>query len=257
MYALPKKQKLPELNVTAITMRADRPIHRNHQVVPDTDHQVVPDTDHQALPGCATRRCGLRAGVAEGLGQGRPGRLPGSGWVIGDRRAARKTTRTRRAMTTDERAGLESDPIVPYADPADLPAPLRSAIESYRQRMGFLPNALELYMYRPQILKCLIEINNTIMRDASGHLDEGLERRIAAVCSALDHRPHLRRPRRQHPEVEREGGRARAGAGPTRRSGRCSTPGSSPTIRGNRPASPSRGRRGGILRTRRRPSSRA
>ena len=181
MYALPKKQKLPELNVTAITMRADRPIYRNHQ--------AVPDTDHQALPGCATRRCGLRAGVAEGLGQGRPGRLPGSGWVIGDRRAARKTTRTRRAMTTDERAGLESDPIVPYADPADLPAPLRSAIESYRQRMGFLPNALKLYMYRPQILKCLIEINNTIMRDASGHLDEGLERRIAAVCSALDHSP--------------------------------------------------------------------
>ena len=92
-------------------------------------------------------------------------------------------------MTTDERAGLESDPIVPYADPADLPAPLRSATESYRQRMGFLPNALKLYMYRPQILKCLIEINNTIMRDASGHLDEGLERRIAAVCSALNHSP--------------------------------------------------------------------
>ena len=49
MYALPKKQKLPELRVTAITMRADRPIYRNHQVVPETDHQV--------LRGCATKRC--------------------------------------------------------------------------------------------------------------------------------------------------------------------------------------------------------
>ena len=89
-----------------------------------------------------------------------------------------------------EPTGPESDPVVPYADPADLPAPLRSAIESYRQRMGFLPNALKLYMHRPEILKCLIELNNTVMRDASGHLDEGLKRRIAAVCSALNHSPY-------------------------------------------------------------------
>ena len=49
MYALPKKQKLPELNVTAITMRADRPIYRNHQVVPDTDHQALPRLCHEAV----------------------------------------------------------------------------------------------------------------------------------------------------------------------------------------------------------------
>ena len=89
-----------------------------------------------------------------------------------------------------EQTGLESDPIIPYADPADLPAALRSAIESYAQRMGFLPNALKLYMHRPQILKCLIELNNTVMRDASGHLDDGLKRRVAAVCSALNHSPY-------------------------------------------------------------------
>ena len=89
-----------------------------------------------------------------------------------------------------ERSGLESDPIIPYADPADLPDALRSAIESYARRMGFLPNALKLYMHRPQILKCLIELNNTVMRDASGHLDDGLKRRVAAVCSALNHSPY-------------------------------------------------------------------
>ena len=49
MYALPKKQKLPELQVTAITMRADRPIYRNHQVVPETDHQVLPRLCHEAV----------------------------------------------------------------------------------------------------------------------------------------------------------------------------------------------------------------
>ena len=36
MYALPKKQKLPELNVTAITMRADRPIYRKPCPTPTT-----------------------------------------------------------------------------------------------------------------------------------------------------------------------------------------------------------------------------
>ena len=89
-----------------------------------------------------------------------------------------------------EQTGLESDPIVPYANLADLPAELQSAIENYRKRMGFLPNALKLYMHRPQILKCLIELNNTVMRDASSHLDDGLKRRIAAVCSALNHSPY-------------------------------------------------------------------
>ena len=49
MYAVPKTQRLPELEVTAITMRADRPIYRNHQVVPDTDHQVLPRLCHEAV----------------------------------------------------------------------------------------------------------------------------------------------------------------------------------------------------------------
>ncbi len=49
MYALPKNQRLPELHVSAITMRADRPIYRNHQVVPNTDHQVLPRLCHEAV----------------------------------------------------------------------------------------------------------------------------------------------------------------------------------------------------------------
>ncbi len=49
MYYLPERQKLPEVRVTAITMRRDRPIYRNHQVVPDTDHQTLPRLCHEAV----------------------------------------------------------------------------------------------------------------------------------------------------------------------------------------------------------------
>jgi len=49
MYFMPERQKLPEVRVTAITMRAGRPIYRNHLTVPDTDHQVLPRLCHEAV----------------------------------------------------------------------------------------------------------------------------------------------------------------------------------------------------------------
>ncbi len=49
MYFTPKSQRIPEVHVTAITMRKDRPIYRNHQVVPDTDHQTLPRLCHEAV----------------------------------------------------------------------------------------------------------------------------------------------------------------------------------------------------------------
>jgi 2,5-furandicarboxylate decarboxylase 1 len=48
-YYLPKSSKLPELTLTAMTMRADRPIVRNHQTCPDTDHQPLPRLCHEAV----------------------------------------------------------------------------------------------------------------------------------------------------------------------------------------------------------------
>ena len=80
----------------------------------------------------------------------------------------------------------EARPFIPYADRAGLPDGLAAAVEAYERRMGFLPNALKLYMHRPELLECLIRLNDTVMRDASGHLDRGLKRRIAAFCSALN-----------------------------------------------------------------------
>jgi 2,5-furandicarboxylate decarboxylase 1 len=49
MYSLPQFEELPEVDITAITMRADRPIYRNHQTTPDTDHQVLPRLCHEAV----------------------------------------------------------------------------------------------------------------------------------------------------------------------------------------------------------------
>ena len=80
----------------------------------------------------------------------------------------------------------EEIPFIPYADGSGLDEPLRAALAAYENRMGFMPNALRLYMHRPEILSALIRLNNAVMRDASGHLDPALKRRIAAVCSHLN-----------------------------------------------------------------------
>jgi 2,5-furandicarboxylate decarboxylase 1 len=49
MYNLPHYENLPEVEISAITMRADRPIYRNHQTCPDTDHQPLPRLCHEAV----------------------------------------------------------------------------------------------------------------------------------------------------------------------------------------------------------------
>jgi 2,5-furandicarboxylate decarboxylase 1 len=49
MYHLPHSESLPEVEITAITMRADTPIYRNHQACPDTDHQPLPRLCHEAV----------------------------------------------------------------------------------------------------------------------------------------------------------------------------------------------------------------
>ena len=80
----------------------------------------------------------------------------------------------------------EEAPFIPYADRDALPEELKAPLEAYEQRMGFMPNALKLYMHRPELLACLIQLNNTVMRDPSSTLEAGLKRRIAAICSHLN-----------------------------------------------------------------------
>ena len=49
MYYMPEEQRIPEVKITALYMREDRPIYRNHQTVPDTDHQPLPRLCHEAV----------------------------------------------------------------------------------------------------------------------------------------------------------------------------------------------------------------
>jgi 2,5-furandicarboxylate decarboxylase 1 len=49
MYHLPHYENLPEVEITAISMRGDRPIYRNHQTCPETDHQTLPRLCHEAV----------------------------------------------------------------------------------------------------------------------------------------------------------------------------------------------------------------
>lgn len=80
----------------------------------------------------------------------------------------------------------EEKPFIPYADRDALPEALKAPLDAYEKRMGFMPNALKLYMHRPELLACLVQLNNTVMRDPSSALDAGLKRRIAAICSYLN-----------------------------------------------------------------------
>ena len=77
----------------------------------------------------------------------------------------------------------EDKAFIPYAEREALSQSLQGVLKQYEERMGFMPNALRLYMHRPEILSCLIKLNNTVMRDESSRLDIGLKRRIAAICS--------------------------------------------------------------------------
>ncbi len=49
MYYLPHFEDVPSFHLTAVTMRADRPIYRNHQTCPSTDHQALPRLCHEAM----------------------------------------------------------------------------------------------------------------------------------------------------------------------------------------------------------------
>jgi uncharacterized peroxidase-related enzyme len=83
-----------------------------------------------------------------------------------------------------ETAGGEKVPFIPYVE--ELPHLLEPIVGPYKERMGFLPNALKFYMHRPEIAETLFTLNNTVMRDPSSTLDQNLKRRLATVASKLN-----------------------------------------------------------------------
>jgi uncharacterized peroxidase-related enzyme len=81
---------------------------------------------------------------------------------------------------------VEKEPLIPYVDAESYPPSLKPVLEPYARRMGFIPNALKLYMHRPEIAETLWKLNSNIMRDPSSTLDQNLKRRLAAVASKIN-----------------------------------------------------------------------
>jgi alkylhydroperoxidase family enzyme len=81
---------------------------------------------------------------------------------------------------------VEAQPFIPYMKEEDFAPSLKPVLEPYKKRMGFLPNALKLYAYRPEIAETLWRLNSNIMRDASSTLDQFLKRKLAAIACATN-----------------------------------------------------------------------
>ena len=83
-------------------------------------------------------------------------------------------------------ADREAEPFIPYVAEEDYPESLQPYLEPYVQPMGLLPNALKLYMHRPEIAETLWQLNANIMRAPSSTLDQFLKRRLAALASEIN-----------------------------------------------------------------------
>jgi alkylhydroperoxidase family enzyme len=81
---------------------------------------------------------------------------------------------------------VEAEPFIPYVREEDFAPQLQPTVAPYKKRMGFLPNALKLYAYRPEIAETLWKLNSNIMRDSSSTLDQLLKRKLAAVACATN-----------------------------------------------------------------------
>jgi alkylhydroperoxidase family enzyme len=77
---------------------------------------------------------------------------------------------------------VEGEPFIPYVKEENFDPRLKPVVEPYKKRMGFLPNALKLYAYRPEIAETLWKLNSNVMRDPTSTLDQLLKRKLAAVA---------------------------------------------------------------------------
>src|SRR5258707_14341596 len=81
---------------------------------------------------------------------------------------------------------VEAQPFIPYVKEEDFDPRLRPVLDPYKKRMGFLPNALKLYAYRPEIAETLWKLNSNVMRDPTSTLDQLLKRKLAVVAFATN-----------------------------------------------------------------------
>src|SRR5436853_2940846 len=81
---------------------------------------------------------------------------------------------------------FEAEPFIPYMREENFDPRLKPVLDPYKKRMGFVPNALKLYAYRPEIAETQWKLNSNVMRDPSSTLDQLLKRRLAAVACAIN-----------------------------------------------------------------------
>ena len=89
-------------------------------------------------------------------------------------------------MPPKPRVLVEAEPFIPYMKEEDFAPSLKPVLDPYKKRMGFLPNALKLYAYRPEIAETLWKLNSNIMRDPSSTLDQLFKRKLAAIACATN-----------------------------------------------------------------------
>ena len=65
---------------------------------------------------------------------------------------------------------VEKQPFIPYVEEREYPEMLKPVLHPYVRRMGFLPNALKLYMHRPEIAKMYNTIDDALRAPIEAHL---------------------------------------------------------------------------------------
>ena len=84
----------------------------------------------------------------------------------------------------------QSEAFIPYPkigkNLEHVPIHVRPDVFYYQARMGFLPNAIKLYLQTPWIGEHLFRLNNGIMRDERNSLSEHLKCRLALVASKIN-----------------------------------------------------------------------
>lgn len=81
----------------------------------------------------------------------------------------------------------QSEAFIPYPsigkDLEHVPIEVRPDAYYYQARMGFMPNAIKLYLHTPWIAGPMFRFNNALMRDERNSLDEHLKYRLSMVAS--------------------------------------------------------------------------
>lgn len=90
-------------------------------------------------------------------------------------------------ITNDVLSEGSAEAFIPYPPIGDnlehVPINVRPEVHYYISRMGFLPNAIKLYLQNPWSAEHLIRLNNAVMRSEQGALSEEFKYRLAFIAS--------------------------------------------------------------------------